>query len=907
MKPSRRPWLAEWMFGLALLAYPRAFRRRFGDEMRDDFRRAAGHRMTAGMLVTLIREGLNERVGAVARWSFWPNHQPHLYEPSGRHAMFWDSVRADVRYTIRQAIQAPLYTVLAVGALALGIGANSAIFTVVQGVLLKPLPYDDPDRLVTIWSHNTAENRPENPISPANFVDLRDEARSFATLEGYFSFVTNTQIVLDGPPEISVTSYVSPGMFTLLGRTAMLGRALREGDADGDIVISHGYWQRRFGGDPAVINRQVTLDGQPATIVGVMPPDFSFPYRGMLGPTGFTRSIDVDAWVTMLLTGPRMVDASGRFVRNVHYLGAVGRLKPGVGVEQARAGVAAIASRLEQAYPETNKGWTTTVTALHEQVVGAVRPALLVLAAGVGVILLMACVNVANLVLARSVSRQKELAVRAALGAGRKRLAQQALTESLLLAVAGGIAGLLVVRWGVQALVALAPANLPRLQEVAPDTTVLLITLAMALLTGTLVGVVPAFFATRADLRPALQESSRGSVGSRSRHRVRAALVVAELALAVVLSVGAGLLLRSFATVMTIDPGFRPDHLLTLQMSIPYRLTTPEARRAYYAEWFERLEAIPGVEAVGGTTRIPLGSTSVTTSVQVQGKDVPASDLPEVEFRRAMHDYFEAMGIPVKRGRGFSAEDGPNAPPVVIVNEATVRRVFGNEDPIGQHVRTGPNPSGPWSTVIGVIGDIRHAGLETAPSPELYVNYLQNPPVAPFIALRTAGDPAALAERVRTEARAFDSTLAIYDIRTMQQIRAASVAERRFLLLLIGAFGALALVLAAVGVYGVMALVVSERTQEMGVRLALGAAPVSVLSMIVRQAATLAAIGVAAGVLAAIGLTPLLTSQLFGVRALDPITFAAVAALLASIATVAALVPARRAMQVDPLAALRVE
>ena len=293
--------------------------------------------------------------------------------------MFWDSVRADVRYTIRQAIQAPLYTVLAVGALALGIGANSAIFTVVQGVLLRPLPYQDPERLVTVWSHNTAENKPENPISPANFVDLRDEARSFADIEGYFSFVTNTQVVLDGPPEIAVTSFVNPGVFKLLGRTAMLGRALREGDAAGEVVISHGYWQRRFGGDPAVVNRQVTLDDQPATIVGVMAPDFVFPYQGMVGPTGFTRTMDVDAWTTMLFTGPRMVDQAGRFIRNVHYLGAVGRLRPGVSVEQARAGMAAIASRLEQAYPDTNKGWTTTVTPLHEQVVGAVRPALLVL------------------------------------------------------------------------------------------------------------------------------------------------------------------------------------------------------------------------------------------------------------------------------------------------------------------------------------------------------------------------------------------------------------------------------------------------------------------------------------------------------------------------------------------------
>lgn len=899
-------WIANRLFGIALLAYPRAFRRHFGDEMRDDFRRRAGSgRNTPGAFAALVRDGLRERATAVARWTLWPNHQPHLYEPSGRHAMSWDSIRADVRYTLRQAVQAPLYTLLAVSALALGIGANSAIFTVVQGVLLKPLPYQHPDQLVTVWSHNTAENKPENPISPANFADLRDQARSFAALEGYFSFVSNTQIVLDGPPEIAVTSFVSPGLFELLGRTAMLGRAIQPGDGAGITVISHGYWQRRFGSDPSVVGRQVTADGAPATIVGVMPPEFVFPYMGMVGPTGFTRTMDVDAWTTMMMTGPRMVDQSGRFIRNVHYLAAVGRLQPGISVEQARAGLAAAASRLEQAYPDTNKGWTTTVTALHEQVVGEVRPALLVLTGGVALILLMACVNVANLVLARGVSRQKELAIRATLGATRGRLMQQALTESLLLALTGGLLGLLVVRWGVQALIALAPANLPRVQEVAPDGTVFLVTLCVALATGTLVGIVPALFATRADLRPALQESSRGSVGSRSRHHMRAALVVTELALAVVLSVGAGLLLRSFATVMTLDPGFRPENLLTLQMSIPYTLTTPDARRAYYAQWFERLEGIPGVVAVGGTTRIPLGSTSVTTSVQVQGQDVPTSDLPEVEFRRAMHDYFEAMGIPIRRGRNFTTEDGPTSPPTVIVNEAMARRVFGQENPIGQHIRTGPNPSGPWSTVVGVIGDIRHSGLEAPPAAEMYVNYLQNPPVAPFIALRTDGDPAAVAERVRVAAAAFDSTLAIYDIRTMQQIRSAAVAERRFLLLLIGAFGVLALVLAAVGVYGVMALVVSERTQEMGVRLALGAPPSTVLSMIVRQAATLAAVGVTVGVAVATALTPLMASQLYGVQALDPITFAGVAALLVAIATLAALVPARRAMRVDPLRALR--
>lgn len=908
MNAPRRSPLAELLFNLALLGYPRAFRRRFGAEMRDDFRRTPlGTLGTLRTVGTLALNGVRERGSSLVRWSFFPNATPHLYEPQGRHFMFWDTLRADLRYAIRQAIQAPLYTTLAVAALALGIGANSAIFTVVQGVLLKGLPYQDPGQLVMVWSHNTKEGKPENPISPANFVDLRDQSRDFVTLQGYFSFVTNTQIVVDGPPEIAVTSFVTPGLFGLLGRSALLGRALTEGDPAGHVVLSHGYWQRRFGADPNIINRQVTLDGQPATVVGVMPPDFVFPYKGMIGPTGFTRTLAVDAWTTMVLTGPRMVDASGRFVRNVHYLAAVGRLNPGSSVDQARAGLAAIASRLEQAYPETNKGWTTTVTPLHEQVVGAVRPALLVLLSGVAVILLMACVNVANLVLARSVSRQKELAVRAALGASRLRMIQQALTESLVLALAGALLGLVLVRWGVQALVALAPANLPRVQEVAPDAAVLLVTLLVALITGLFVGVMPALFAGRADVRGALQETSRGAVGSRARHQLRAGLVVVEVALAVVLTVGAGLLLRSFASVMMIDPGFKPENLLTLQLSVPYRLTTPDARRAYYAQWFERLEALPGVTAVGGTTRIPLGSTSVTTSVQVEGKDVPVAELPEVEFRRAMHNYFEAMGIPIRRGRGFTAEDGPNAPSTVIVNEAMARRVFGQADPIGQHIRTGPNPSGAWSTVVGVIGDIRHAGLEADPAPEMYVNYLQNPPVAPFIAIRTSGDPAAMAELVRTEARAFDPALAVYDLRTMQQIRAESVAERRFLLLLIGAFGVLALLLAAVGVYGVMALVVSERTQEVGVRLALGAAPAEVLGMIVRQAVTLAGTGVAVGVVLALTLTPLMANQLFGIPSFDPVTFVAVPIVLVMVATLAAIVPGRRAMRLDPLTALRIE
>jgi predicted permease len=455
--------------------------------------------------------------------------------------------------------------------------------------------------------------------------------------------------------------------------------------------------------------------------------------------------------------------------------------------------------------------------------------------------------------------------------------------------------------------VALAPSNTPRLEEVHPDLMVLLVTIGAAMVTGTLVGLVPAFVAGRTDVRRALQDVNRGTLGSALGRRLRSGLVLAEIALAVVLSVGAGLLLRSFDRLLDLDPGFRAEGLLTLQMSMPDRLTTADQRRAFYAELFERLEAIPGVVSAGGTTRIPLGSTNVTTSIQVEGRDVPPSDRPEVEFRRAMHDYFGTMGIPLIRGRAFAASDGPTAPPVAIVNQTMARRVFGDEDPVGKRIRMGPTATGPWTTIIGVIGDVRHSRLEAAPDGEVYITYLQNPPVTPFIAIRTNGEPADLSERVRSEARAFDPTLAIYDIRTMEQIRSQSVAERRFVLTLISAFGVLSLLLASFGVYGVMSLVVSERTQEVGVRFALGAEPSAVLGMIVGRAVALAAAGIGLGLLLAAALTPLLANQLFGVGALDPVTFIGVPVLLVMVAIVAALVPGWRAMRMDPLTALRYE
>jgi predicted permease len=483
-------------------------------------------------------------------------------------------------------------------------------------------------------------------------------------------------------------------------------------------------------------------------------------------------------------------------------------------------------------------------------------------------------------------------------------LIRQTLVETLLLSSAGGVLAIVAVELGINALLALAPADMPRLREVHPDRIVLLFTIALSLLTGLAIGLVPGLAASRTALQRTLHEGGRGSTPGRAQRRVRAVLVVVEVGLAVVLTLGAGLLLRSFLSVLAIDPGFKADHLLTLQIALPASYRTPDEQRALYARLFARLEAIPGVTAAGGTTRLPLGSTNLTTKVDVDGHPRPRGEWPEVEFRRAVRDYFTAMGIPLRRGRTFTGEDGPDAPPVAVINERMAQRLLPGEDPIGRRIRFG-STSAPWITIVGVIGDIRHSALEAEPQPELYTWYLQGPPVNPFLVVRSAVDAASLAPAVRAEVQAVDKNIAAYDLRPMTQVRAESVAERRFVLLLVTSFGALALVMAAVGVYGVMTLVVSERTAEIGIRLALGASPIVVLRAVLREGLVLAAAGILAGVAGAALVMPLLSTQLYGIRAFDPVTMTGVPALLLVIAAIACVVPARRAMSVDPVDALR--
>jgi predicted permease len=895
------------LFSLALLAYPRAFRRRFGAEMRDGFGREG-----LSSLGRLFVNGLAERWTAVVRWAWFPNFTPHLYEPTGRHFMFWDTLRADIRHTLRLAVKTPVFSVLTVLALALGIGATTAIFAVVNGVLLRSLPYRDDGRLVNVWTFNTKENQPRYPLSPANFLDFQKMNTTLDGLEGYFTFVTPSQLQAETGTEVAYSVFVTANLFNMLGRTAAMGRVFALGEDNGVTVLGDGYWRRRFGADPNIVGKTITLNNLPFQVIGVMPPDFVFPYPGMLGPSGFTRVTGVDMWLPIAFSGPmavnnRMLTQNGQIVRNVHWFGGIGRLKAGVTPERAEADMKTIAAQLEQEYPGTNKGFSATVVPSIDQSVGTIRPALLILLAGIGFVLVMASVNVANLLLARSIAREKELATRAALGAARGRIARQLLTESVLCAIAGGIVGMFVMWFTLQGLIALAPAGLPRMNEVSIDWRVLLASGLTTMLTGLLIGLLPAMSSASVNPQASLQDASRGTVGGALRRRARSGLVVAEVALAVAIATGAMLLLRSFVSVTSVNPGFDTANVLTWQMNIPQRLTANADRLAFYRDFFARMEALPGVVSVGGTTRVPLGSTSVSTTVQIEGRPLPASELPEVQFRRAMHNFFETMGIPIRRGRGFNDSDGPTAPPVAVINETMARKLFPNQDPVGQHVRMGPNPTGPWTTIIGVIGDIKHGGLEEEMQPELYITYLQGAPVGPFIVLRTSGDPAALADTVRAEVRSIDKTIPIYDMRTMSTLRSESVSTRRFVMLIVAAFGALALGLAAIGVYGVMSLIVSERTREVGVRLALGAEPSRLLTMIVGQAARLAGIGVVIGIAAALPLAPFLDSQLYGVKSFDPATFVSVPLALMVIAALAALVPARKAMRVDPVTALRFE
>ncbi len=799
----------------------------------------------------------------------------------------------DLRYGARKLRKSPGFTLVAVMTLALGIGANTAIFSVVNAVLLRPLPFDQPEQLVRVFGTNARRSSFSRPHSYPNFSDLRGQNQTFETMVAYSG--ASAALSGDEAPE-QITGVTASGeIFRLLRVKPLLGRLLGPEDerpgGPAAVVISHGLWQRRFGSDPGVVGRVIKLDGREREVVGVTPADFSFEF--VTGAADFWTAINPAESLYQQ--------------RGAIFLEAIGRMKPGVTVEQARADLGVVASRLEQQYQESNAGIGVRLAAAQEELVGDVRPTLLVLLGAVGFVLLIACANVANLLLARSAGRHREIAVRRALGAWRGRIVRQLLTESLLLAIAGGVLGLLFAVWGVKLLSAFVPENVPRFDETSIDLRVLAFTLAASVLTGLLFGIAPALQSSGFDLNEALKEGGRGGSDGRGRTRVRGLLIVSEVALSLVLLISAGLLIKSFVKLRNTDPGFDPSNTLTASLSLaPVRYDTDEKIADFYQRLVERVRALPGVLTVGAVNPLPLSENDYAFSFSIIGQPPPPPGQRQSAAARFVSpDYFKAQGVPVRAGRVFNEADKAGAPNVIVVNEAFARRHLAGVDPLGQRLRLGIN--GIEGEVVGLVGDVRGTSLATPAEPEYYVPAS----VINFndltLVVRTANDPASLAPALRQVVSEMDKDLPLYDVRTMESLVARSVARQRFSMTLVGVFAVLAMLLSAVGIFSVMSSLVAQRTHEIGIRMALGAQARDILSMVIRQGVGLTLVGVAVGLGASFALTRLMSGLLYEVSATDPFVYGGITALLAAVALLACYVPARRATKVDPLIALRYE
>ncbi len=803
-----------------------------------------------------------------------------------------ETAAQDLRYGLRMLRRTPLITTLAVLTLAVGLGANTAIFSAVNTVLLQPLPYPHPERLVVVWGARAG--RRGSPVSATNFLDYQEQSRAF---EHMATFHSAGFVLTGGEPEWLRAGRVSPDFFKVLGVRAALGRtfAPEDGRAGGDkvVILGPGIWRRRFGADPAIVGKTLLLSTERYTVIGVLPAGFDFSVPGTFRPA--------EVWVPAVLTR----DESQRGHNALYWLA---RIRPGVSPRQAQADLQAVSDRLARAYPQVLAGLGVSLVPLREQGAGGVRPLLLILLGAVGFLLLIACANVASLQLARASTRQKEIALRLTLGAGRWRILRQLLTESLLLALLGGALGVLLAHWGVGLLSGLAPANLPRESLGGLDATVLAYSALLALVTGVLFGLAPAFQASAVALGESLKEGGRSAAESVRGGRFRAGLMVAEVALALVLLAGAGLLARSFVRLLGEKRGFDVDPVLTVFVSLP-RYAYPDARSqaAFQRQAIARLQAVPGVIAAGGIDDLPLTKDRDSSSFLVAGREPLLPDhLPEAQIRTVTPGYFQALGIPVLRGRAIAATDTAAAPAVLLINQALARRDFPGEDPIGKRLSLSVSPPS-WATVVGVVADVRDLGLEAPPEPEIYFPFEQSP--VPYVNLvaRVAGDPGKLAAPVRNALRGLDKGLPLPDVAPMRTVLAASIAQRRFILLLLALFAVIALALAAVGVYGVISYAVARRTHEIGIRMALGARKADVLRLVIGRSLGLTACGIGAGLAGALLLSGLMGSLLYGVPPTDLPTFAGVALLLSGVGALASYLPARRAMAVDPGVALRGE
>jgi putative ABC transport system permease protein len=797
----------------------------------------------------------------------------------------------DLRYGARLLAKKPGFSLIAVLTLALGIGANTALFSVVNAVLWQRLPYKDPERLVIVWETIPKTGLTENTPAPFNYYAWRERSQAFESLAAWQIQLAN--LTGAGEPEQIPGQRVTASFFPLLGVEPLLGRwLLPEEDQRGNhrvVLLSHSLWQRRFGGDPKIIGQKITLSNVSHEVIGVMPPFFEDP----LTAPAYTAQF----WVPLAHTTGDARDKS----RNLF---VIGRLKPGVSATQAQTEMAALVARLQEQDHELGNWFGVNVKPLDEQRAGRIRKALLVLLAAAGFVLLIACVNVANLLLTAAAARWKETAIRTALGAGRWRLLRQFLTESVLLAGAGGALGLLFAVWGVALLVSMMPEDITHLKTSAVDWRVLGFTLGVSLVTGLACGLAPALQAFRENLNEALKEGGRDSSGGRSG--LRSALVVAEVALTLVLLVGAGLMLSSFLRLHRVDMGFDPQHLLTLRLSLPSaKYPNVEKKRAFFDQLLPRLEALPGVAAVGAISGLPVSFQGGGATFQIEGRAEPNNATPMTTYRIVSPAYFRAMKIQLLAGRVFTAQDREGVEPVAIIGETLARISWPNESPLGKRVRWGA-ANGPQMTIVGIVRDVKLHQLSQA-RPQLYMPYAQAPFEPYEIALRTKADPLSLASAVRYEVWGVDKDVPIANVRTMEQMLADSITRERFNVLLLAIFAGLALALALVGIYGVMSYTVAHSTREIGIRMALGARPQDVLKLVVGQGLVLTLVGVGAGVAGAFALTRLMKSLLFGVTATDPLTFVGVSVVLIVVAVLACYLPARRATKVDPLVALRYE
>ena len=807
---------------------------------------------------------------------------------------------ADARYALRSLRKSPAFALVTILTLALGIGANSAIFSVLNGVVLRPLPYGDPDRLVRLASRFPTLGFDKFWISPPEFFELQERNRSFIAVGGYR---TGTVSVGGAEAPLRATSAIAThDLFDVLAVPALRGRAFNA-EEDGPntesvAVLSYELWQRAFGGAPDIVGRTITVNGNESRVTGVMPPGFDVADAG------------VEIWV------PANLDPANRQNRGSHFLDVVARLRPGVTPQQANADLARMVAQWSELNPSTHvpspENHPIFMTALQEDLIGNIRPALVLLLGAVGFVLLIACANVANLLLARAESRQREIAVRAAIGAGRGRLLRQFLTEGVVLALLGGAVGLGLGYLGVRVLLATNPDGIPRAAEIGIDGTVLLFTLGVAVVTGLLFGLAPALNLSGRMMNRSLRDGSGRTTAAAVRQRVRRALVVSEVALAVVLVVGSGLMLRSFAALQRVDVGFQPDGLLSFQLFLPQTgYEDPPAQVAFYERLMPRLHALPGVVSAAAMSGLPPRRDVDANDTEFEGlvrtQDGPAHNTDYWQF--ATRDYLNTMGIALVAGRGFEPADEAGAP-VVLINERLAEVFYPGENPLGRRVRP-PGDDIPWFTIIGVVRDVKQGGVAEETGTELYFFYPQVARAQGFaprtmnVVVRTAGDPTHLASAVRAEIRGVDPTLPVANLATMNDVLHDAVARPRFLTLLLGIFAVVALALAAIGTYGVMAYSVEERRQEIGIRMALGARASSVLGMVLRQGLTVAAVGLALGVAGAAGLSRLLRSLLYEVSATDAATFVAAPALLAAVALLACLIPARRATRVDPARVLK--